>query len=134
MEKEEGIELSTPTGWRARLIGIDTKIILLVVLIAGIFYIATEAYKQNQAVDAITKATMLAQHKVTHDLLATVIVNQGMLIAAIHDTQRQNSDGTAEVVYMLSLSQQQRDALKLIMPLTLRHKLTDGKIDNGEIR
>lgn len=117
------VEVTAPGGWKAKLIGGDTKIILLGLLfIVGVAAIVFN-FETDRRADREERGKFVDQHKVTQALLGTVITNQRAMMEQIRDQQSNTRGELSEITYILTLSQQERDRLKLEMPGTLRKKL-----------
>lgn len=108
---------------KARLTGIDTKAVLLgilMVLAVGIFAVIVQ---DTRRIDEEARKGFSLQHKVTQDLLSVVIKNQSELITLVKDSQQITKDGSGEITYMLTLDQTSRERLRLQMPQSLRQKV-----------
>ena len=123
-EDRRGIlELSAPGGWRAKLTMIDTKIVLLAILVAlSAAGIAYQWYVDKQT-DREARAVFVENHKITQSMLSTVITNQAAIIAVVKESRIGSRDDINEILYLLSLDQNKRAALHLEMPDSLRKKL-----------
>lgn len=121
------VEVIAPGGWRARLIGSDTKAILigLLIIVAGavMFY----NFEEDRRTAREERGKFSDQHKITQTLLQTVITNQRAMMEQIREQQSNSRDELGEITYILTLSQDQRDRLKLEMPMTLRKKLNGSQ-------
>jgi len=111
--------------WRARLSGIDTKIVLLAILIVLCLGVFGWVVIENRKLDDEARQSYLGQHKATQNLLMNVIENQTSILKMISATQQGTKDSTNEISYVLSLDQKQREALRLQMPFSLREKIRD---------
>ncbi len=121
------VEVTAPGGWKARLIGGDTKIILLgLLIIVGVGAIVFN-FEEDRRISRDERGKFADQHKVTQTLLGTVITNQRAIMDQIKEQQSNNRDELGEIIYVLTLSPDQRDRLKLEMPSTLRRKLNASK-------
>jgi hypothetical protein len=119
------LEIGSPGGWKARLVGVDTKVILLAFLIVVCLGVAGYGYWLNQIATENAQKQYLEAHKLTQALLATVITNEKAIIDKISEHEERNKDSIGEVTYMLTLDQKKREMLRLEMPLSLRRKLSD---------
>ena len=126
MSDETGsVEVSAPGGWKAIFHGIDTKIILLTVLLimfAAFFWVQVQ---DSRKVDAEARLEYLNQHKITQTLLSTVITNQTMLLTSIKESRTLATEQSGEITYVLTLDQKKREALKLDMPQSLKRKMNE---------
>ncbi len=130
MEKEQADILEESLaigghGWWLKLKGIDSKIILVALLMIVCFAVASYAWVDNQRLDRESHQTQMDQFKITQTLLSTVISNQSAIIKVVQEHGSQTSSGIDELSYMLTLSQQQKEKLQLTMPISLRRKLND---------
>ena len=117
------VEVNAPGGWKAKLTGADTKIILLGLLfIAGIGTMAYN-FEEDRRTGREERGKFADQHKVTQTLLGTVIANQRAIMDQIREQQSNSRDELGEITYILTLTQEQRDRLKLEMPMSLRRKM-----------
>ena len=121
------VEVTAPGGWKARLVGGDTKIILLGLLIIVGSAVIVYNFEEDRRTGREERGKFADQHKITQTLLNTVITNQRAIMQQISDQQSNNRDELGEITYILTLSQQERDRLKLEMPSTLRKKLNASK-------
>ena len=121
------VEVTAPGGWKARLVGGDTKIILLGLLIILGAAVIVYNFEEDRRTSRDERGKFADQHKITQTLLNTVITNQRAIMQQISDQQSNNRDELGEITYILTLSQQERDRLKLEMPSTLRKKLNASK-------
>ena len=117
--------------WRnfsLRFFSMDTRTILLAFLIlACTAYIGLQWWEDKQ-VNAASKVEYLAAHKTTQTLLTNVIDNQKATLMLIQESQRQNAhvvDSVDETAYILTLTQQAREKLRLEMPQSLRRKMNE---------
>ena len=117
------VEVTAPGGWKARLVGGDTKIILLGLLfIVGVAGIVVSV-EEDRRTAREERGKFSDQHKVTQTLLGTVIANQRAIMDQIREQQSNSRDELGEITYILTLSPDQRDRLKLEMPMSLRRKM-----------
>lgn len=121
------VEVTVPGGWKARLVGGDTKIILLGLLIIVGAAVIVYNFEEDRRTSRDERGKFADQHKITQALLSTVITNQRAMMDQIRDQQSNNRDELGEITYILTLSQQERDRLKLEMPHTLRKKLNSNR-------
>ena len=133
-ETENGeIEGSGPGGWKVRLSGIDTKVVLVALLISVIFGVTAFQWSIDREVDKAARLNYSDQHKITQSMLSSVITNQRAIIDLVKeskDESRQSSkEMTNEISFMLSRTQSQREALKLEMPQSLRRKINERERD-----
>ena len=124
-EDAGGIEIKGPGGWGARFFGVDTKTVLLGLLMLLAMGVIAYEWQQDRVTDKDARAGYMEQHKTTQALLGSVIENQKAIIALIHDSQRLTSDSISETTYMLTLDQKRREALRLEMPQSLRRKMNE---------
>ena len=121
------VEVTAPGGWKARLIGGDTKIILLGLLfIVGVAAIVFN-FEEDRRTARDERGKFVDQHKITQALLQTVITNQRAIMEQIKEQQANSRDELGEITYILTLSQQERDRLKLEMPSSLRKKVNNSR-------
>jgi hypothetical protein len=103
-------------GWKVKLAGIDTKFLLLAVIIMICFY-------GLFTIEGDNKAAFMEQHKITQSLLSQVISNQTQIITDLQSSETANLNAISEMTYVTSLTQEQRAALNIEMPDSLRKKL-----------
>ena len=129
MNTTEGsaVEVSTPWGWKAKLFGMDTKIVLLAIIMLLGTAMVVWNFEEDRRVAREERGKFGDQHKITQSLLGTVITNQRAMMEQIKDQQANNRSELSEITYILTLSQQERDRLKLEMPNTLRRKLNSSR-------
>lgn len=108
--------------------GMDTRTILLgLLMLACTAYIGVNWWEDRQ-IDAASKKDYLAAHKLTQTILSTVIDNQQATLSLIRESQKQSNhivDSVDETAYILTLTQQRREALHMEMPQSLRKKLNE---------
>ena len=118
------VEVSTPGGWRAKLFGMDTKVVLLgMIIVLGTGMIFWN-FEEDRRTSREERNKFGDQHKITQALLSQVITNQRAMMEQIKEQQSNSRDELGEIIYVLTLSQQERDRLKLEMPNTLRRKIS----------
>ena len=99
IRRETDFEIEGPFGLKARLFGRDlTTVMLLMICAGGILYLIWQH-----------------DHNITESL-KLVERNQQMLYEQMED-----------MIYVMSLPEQQRDKLKMAMPDSLRKKLREGQ-------
>ena len=126
MTDEERNSIEVQAGsWKARFIGVDTKTILVAVLIlvalGGIAY----QREEDRRTDRENRSMYLEQHKVTQGMIGSMITNQRAIMDMIQQTKAQNHDDIGEVAWLMTKTQAQREALKMEMPQSLRKKLNE---------
>lgn len=99
-------------AWKGKLSGIDTKAVLLAVLIVVCLGVFAWVVADGRQWDSESRKAYLDQHKVTQSMLSTIIENQAKAQGDI-----------GEISYILSLDQASREKLNLQMPETLRRKV-----------
>lgn len=129
MAEETGSAELAAGSWKVIFRGIDTKIVLLVVLIlvisAGVTYQWDQDRRLDRERDRDSRTMYLEQHKITQGLLNSVIANQKAIIDIITANGLATKEDIAEMTYVLTLTQQRREALRLEMPHTLRRKINE---------
>lgn len=120
---ETSAEIQIPGGWRAKLSGVSAEhiiIIALVIVCSGM--VLWNQYELNHERREDTRR-FLAQHQVTQGLLKTVIENQTLIVqGGVRNAERLQQQNEA-VIYVLTLSDRERQALKLSMPEALRKQM-----------
>ncbi len=115
------LKVSGPGGISAKVTGIDTKLVLMVILVIGLIaYIAWTGY-QKQQWDMSAQRLYLEQHKIDQTMINTVITNEVAILQLLQSTA--SKDDMDSVTYVLALTQARREALRLEMPPGLRRKL-----------
>jgi len=122
-DRRGSLEFSAPGGWRARLSGIDTKIVLLAILVALVAGGLTYQWYLDKQIDRESRDLYVGNHKITQTMLSTVITNQAAIIAVVKESRLGSKDDINEILYLLSLDQKKREALHIEMPSSLRQKL-----------
>lgn len=123
MSSEGILNIQAPGGWRARLSGIDTKIVLFTILfICSTAFIIYEM-ERGKMDDKESYKGFSEQHKTTQMLLKQVLQTQDSIIELYKVSNAERREDINEMVYILSLPQNKREELKLEMPNNLRKKL-----------
>ena len=120
-------EVEAPGGFRAKLSGIDSKLVLLLLLIMTVLGSAAYQWNEDRIASRIWRSDSIERDNITQSLLVTVITNQAALTKIVNDSSMANANNISEVTFLLSLPQEKREALKLEMPRSLREKLNAGK-------
>lgn len=118
-EQQGSVELHAPGGFWGRVSGLQLYELLIVVLIIGCSAFIWWADEQRVKV-------FMEQHKTTQTLLGNVIQNQTLIILTVNDSAKAAADASSVQTYILTLTQQQREALKLTMPPALR-RMQNGR-------
>jgi hypothetical protein len=119
------VAISSPGGWKARLLG-DTKIILLALVIIGCTGVWVYLWAEGQRIDREARKELGSQHQVTQALVGQSIASQKAIINILEQNQKANKEDIGELTYVLTLPQSKREALKLEMPWSLRKKVNGG--------
>ena len=110
---------------KARIFGITSPQILLAIIILigfGLVLWAMDERAKERREDLKRYVTM---HTTTQTLLGTVIENQKLIINTIRTSEEAAREGKDEMIFVLTRTQAQREALRLEMPQTLRRKLNE---------
>jgi len=104
--------------------------LLLTIIAVGFFFVWTEVRQHDRAEVELSKQ-YLANHKLTQDLLTQVINNQAKIISEIAFSNKEIKtaveESGASTAYVLTLTQSQREALKLEMPRLIRERVRPPK-------
>ncbi len=114
--------------WRnfhLRFFSMDTKIILLGLLMVAILGMVGYQWGQDRETDKDSRTAYLEPHKVTQAWLQVVIANQRAIIESVREMRNSTQDAIGEATYMLSIDQKKREELKMEMPQSLRKKLNE---------
>ena len=124
-QSQSSAELQAPGGWKASLRGVETPHIVIGLLI--IFCTALVLWQLNEREKARTqdKAIFIKMHETTHSLLGGISNNQLRTIETVRNSITSNEDSAQMIVYVLTLKQGEREALKLSMPNGLRRQLNN---------
>ena len=120
------LSVEAPGGWKGRLEGIDTKAVLLGLLLLATSIMVGYQWHLDRLSDEEARKGYLNQHKITQELLKNVIANQKAIIDMVGESRRYAREDIGEMTYILTLSQQRREGLQLEMPQSLRQRLTAG--------
>lgn len=110
---------------RVRLVGITSPQVLLALLIVIGFVLLWWAIEERSRERREDLKRYVTMHTTTQTLLGTVIDNQTLIIKTIRMSEDAAREGRDEMIFVLTRTQAQREALKLEMPQTLRRKLND---------
>jgi len=124
-EKEGTLTVHAPGGWWARFVGMDTKILLLALVLTGMFLVAAYEWEQDRRATKERTAIFLSAHNTTQAMLQQVLTTQAAIIDLYKQSAMDRRDDVGEIVYMLSLPQTKRESLRLDMPEKLRRKLNE---------
>lgn len=118
-------------GLSARFRGIDTKALLVAILILVSLTFVYFQWEQDRKTDAEARAQYIAQHAITHAALASLSASNAAILASlkeIRDTNKKEIEEMADGVnYVLSRTQKQREALDLQMPNSIRRKILERR-------
>ena len=123
-DDSNAIEFTAP-GFGAKVRGAawtSREVIVVIVVIACTAFLYLERIPANKAFldqHANTQAQLMAQSRVTHDMLASVLRVQSDLVKEV----KASADIQA---YVLSLPQDKRERLNLSMPPELRNRIRQG--------
>ena len=112
------VEVTTPGGWKARLNGMDTKTILVAVLVLACTSAIAYAFQEDRRTAEQYKQEFVTQHRYTQGKLDAVVTE-------VREAQRQTAERLDELTYVLTLDQRKREALKMEMPQSLRRKINE---------
>ena len=121
------VEVASPGGWKARLTGADTKIILFALLLLCCVAAVGYMWDQDRKIDAEEYRIFKENHKITQALLGSVITNQNVIMDQLKQERRASSSEIQEMIYVLTLSQDKRERLNLQMPQSLREKVNGSR-------
>ena len=115
--QEETAEVELPGGWKAKISGVDSihMVTIILVIIATALFLWDSTEKSRYSSD---------QHKAFSEILGNVIINQAAILKEVQQAAITTSEGDKAIVYMLSLSQSERERLKIDMPKSLRQQVT----------
>ena len=115
-------------NYHIRFFSMDTRTILLGFLIlACTGYIALQWWEDRHEM-AESKKEYLTAHKLTQTLISNLIDNQKTTNLVLQESQVQSArlaESVNDTSYILTLTQQKREDLKLEMPQSLRKKLNE---------
>lgn len=119
------IEAHSPGGWWGKIEGMNITTILIILAMgligAGLYQHSDNEFKSAEKRDRESRDVFLANHKATQTLLGEVIVSQGKLLATVERSQQEAKSMGYVQVYVTTLSQEEKRALKLQMPPELRY-------------
>lgn len=120
---QSSAEIQAPGGWKASLKGAETSHVVIGLLI--IFCTALVLWQMDERERARAKdsAMFIDLHKTTHRLLSGINETQLRTIETVRNSINSNEDSAHMIVYVLTLKQSEREALKLSMPHGLRRQL-----------
>ncbi len=113
-------EIHVPGGWKAKLSGPNTATIIVCLVIVVCIGASTAFLVWAAMKDA---ERFLAAHSMTQTLLGNVISNQSLIISEVQKSNDASASQGEAITYVLTLTQSQREALKLTMPHVLRKQL-----------
>lgn len=122
-DDEISADIQAPLGWRARINGVGSRELLVVIIIIGCFMALWYASEQREARFALAHTItqkMLAEQNV---ILGQIVVNQGSIIKTTQEGTAVNSEKLDDMTFILTLTQLGREQLKLSMPPSLRKKI-----------
>jgi hypothetical protein len=113
------VEVEGPMGFRARVRNVRAQdVLLLILLLSCTFFLW---YSENA-----NRAFYLEQHQITQTLLKTVIAKQAVLLSSVKESTVKADESSQTLTYVLTLTQEQRERLKLNMPPGLRKQINNG--------
>ena len=112
---DESAEVKSPTGWSAKVRGVNVLVVALI-MSCTFFLWWSEEQRAKMYLD---------NHKTTQKLLDNVISNQAKIIDSVMTSSKEASDHAAIQTYVMTLTQQKREALNLTMPPALRRQILE---------
>ena len=117
------VEVRTPGGWFGRLSGVDTRTVLMLIVISISTALVLWEFDRARHQHEQDSLRFLEQHKLTQQLLGSIVSNQTAVINEVKHAAAESSEVSQSVIYVLTLNQAERERLKLTMPPALRKQM-----------